>query len=359
MTVTPAQIIRPEIRALSAYHVPPSEGMVKLDAMENPYGLPADMRAEIARLAGESAVNRYPDPTATALKRRLAQVMNVPDSLELLLGNGSDEIIQMLALAVARPDAVVLGVEPSFVMFRMIATIAGLRYVGVPLTPDFQLNVDRILDAIEEHRPALAFIAYPNNPTGNLFDADDIVRIVQACPGLMVVDEAYHAFAGKSFLPRAQEYPNLVVMRTLSKLGLAGLRLGMLIGASAWLSELEKLRLPYNVNALTQRIAEYALSRTDVLDEQARAICAERSRLIGRLDALPGVQPFASDANFVLFRVKGAGEVFEALKARRVLIKNVSAAHPMLHDCLRVTVGTPEENECFVSALAAGVQVAA
>ena len=205
--------------------------------------------------------------------------MSVPDGMDLLLGNGSDELIQILALAVNRPGAVLMSVEPSFVMFRMVATYTGIRYVGVPLAPDFSLDAQRLLAAVREHSPALTFIAYPNNPTGNLFDADAIRALIEASPGLVVVDEAYHAFAGKSFLPELARYPNLVIMRTLSKLGLAGLRLGLLIGRPEWLSELDKLRLPYNVNVLTQRIAARVLERPDVLDEQAAAIRAERGEV--------------------------------------------------------------------------------
>jgi histidinol-phosphate aminotransferase len=187
--------------------------------------------------------------------------MPIPDGMELLLGNGSDELIQILALAVNRPAAVLLGVEPSFVMFRMVAASTGIRYVGIPLTPQFSLDVERLRVAMREHQPALTFIAYPNNPTGNLFDVEAIRAMIEASPGLVVVDEAYHAFAGRSFLPELGRYSNLLVMRTLSKLGLAGLRLGMLIGRPEWLSELDKLRLPYNVNVLTQQIAACVLQR--------------------------------------------------------------------------------------------------
>ncbi len=359
MSVTPAQIIRDEIRALSAYHVPDSAGMVKLDAMENPYLLPPDMQAEIGRLAAGAALNRYPDPGCAALKQRLRQVMAIPPEMDLLLGNGSDELIQVLALAVARPGAVLLGVEPSFVMFRMIAGFAGMRYVGVPLNGNFDLDVDALLEALRIHRPALTFIAYPNNPTGNLFDAQALQQVIDAAPGLVVVDEAYHAFAGKTFVPQLARCSNLLVMRTLSKLGLAGLRLGLLIGRAEWLNELDKLRLPYNVNVLSQRIAEYVLGRSDVLDAQAAAIRAERTRLLAQLSELGGVHPFPRDANFVLFRVPSASAVFAALKARGVLIKNLSGGHPALADCLRVTVGAPEENDRFLEALKASLQRAA
>jgi histidinol-phosphate aminotransferase len=252
MAKPPEQIIRDDIRALSAYHVPDPAGLVKLDAMENPYGLPAELCAAIGKRAAAAALNRYPDPAARELKARLRAIMQIPSGMDLVLGNGSDELIQMLALAVAKPGAVMLGVEPSFVMFRMIAGFAGLRFAGVPLTKDFALDEAAMLEAIRAQQPALIFIAYPNNPTGNLFDANVIARVIAAAPGIVVVDEAYHAFAGASFMPRLAEFPNLLVMRTLSKLGLAGLRLGLLAGRAEWLHHVDKLRLPYNVNVLTQ-----------------------------------------------------------------------------------------------------------
>lgn len=351
MSKTPKDIIRDEIRALAAYHVQDATGMVKLDAMENPYPLPPALAAEVAALVASAPVNRYPDPRSPALKARLREAMQIPAGMDIVLGNGSDELIQMLALAVAKPGATILGVEPSFVMFRMIATFCGLRYTGVPLKPDFSLDTEAVLAAIAKEQPALTFLAYPNNPTGNLFDAAALERIVAAAPGLVVVDEAYTAFASRSFLPQLAVHPHLLIMRTLSKLGLAGLRLGLLAGRPEWTRELEKVRLPYNVNVLTQLVAEKVLSNAAALTAQAQTIVAERARLAASLAETQGVSVYPSDANFILFRVPRAKQVFEALKARRVLVKNLDGSHPLLADCLRVTVGTPQENEAFIGAL--------
>jgi histidinol-phosphate aminotransferase len=355
MPSSPDQIIRPEILALSAYHVPPSKDMVKLDAMENPYSLPPGLRDEIARLAGEAAINRYPDASAASLKDALRKTLAVPDGMDIVLGNGSDEIIQLIALAAARPEAAVMSVEPAFVMFRMIATFARMKYVGVPLKADFTLDIDAMLDAIARYQPAVIFIAYPNNPTGNLFDAAAILRIIEAAPGLVVVDEAYHAFAGASFMDRLAQYPNLLLMRTLSKLGLAGLRLGMLVGRKQWLTHFEKLRLPYNIGVITQSIAERVLQHHEILLRQADAIRAERAVMIEQLLAIGGIHAFPTDANFILFRVNEATQVFERLKQRGVLIKNLNGSHPLLKNCLRVTVGTPGENACFLDMLKASL----
>ena len=349
-----AQWVRPEIRALSAYHVPDASGLIKLDAMENPYAWPDTLRAEWAELARTLDVNRYPNPQAPALKEQLRATMRIPAGAEILLGNGSDEIIQTIALALAGPGRTVLSVEPGFVMYRMIAVFAGMQYRGVPLrADDFGLDLPALREAIARHRPAVVFIAQPNNPTGNLFDEAALVEIIEASPGLVVVDEAYAPFTDGSLLQRVGAWPNLLVMRTVSKMGLAGLRLGYLAGPPAWLRELDKVRLPYNINVLTQRAAELALRHKAVLDGQTQAIRAERTRLQAALAGIDGVTPFPSEANFILLRVPGgrAKAVFDGLRESGVLVKNLHGAHPLVADCLRVTVGTPDENDAFVAAL--------
>lgn len=352
--MTPDQLIRPEILALSAYHVADASGLVKLDAMENPYRLPEALRGQLGALLGDAAINRYPDPQAPGVQQALRAAFGIGPEYDLLLGNGSDELIQILAMALAKPGATLLAVEPSFVMYRMIAGFAGLRYVGVPLKADFSLDEAAMLEAVEREEPALTFLAYPNNPTGNAFDRGAVERIIAASPGLVVVDEAYHAFAGGlSFLDALARFDNLVLMRTVSKLGLAGLRLGYMVGKPAWIGEFDKVRLPYNVNVLTQVAARHALEHVEVLEAQAATLVSERGKLFQALAALPGVQAFESQANFILFRVARAIKVFAGLKARGVLIKCLDGGHPLLNDCLRVTVGAPEENEAFLTALAA------
>ena len=349
--VTPENLVRQEILALNAYHVPPASGMVKLDAMENPYLVPQQLRSEIAQVVAEAEINRYPDPSAHHLKASIRKVTNLPAGMEILLGNGSDEIIQLLALAVAKPDAVLLSVEPSFVMYKMIAAFVGMKYVGVPLAEDFSLDLQATLNAIKREQPALVFLSYPNNPTGNMFNADAIKQIIQATPGLVVVDEAYYAFASDSFIPYLSDYNNLLVMRTFSKLGMAGLRMGFLAGATAWLEQLEKLRLPYNVGVLPQLVARKLLEHHEVLLAQAESIKLERTKLLGSLKALKGVRAYPSEANFILFKVPQATQVFEGLKQHGVLIKNLNGGHPALKDCLRVTVGTADENQKFIATL--------
>jgi histidinol-phosphate aminotransferase len=249
-------------------------------------------------------------------------------------------------------------------MYRMIALFAGLDYVGVPLNADdFALDLDTTLAAIETHRPALTFIAYPNNPTGNLFAADAIEQIIAASPGLVIVDEAYAPFTDASFLPRLGDWPNLLVMRTVSKMGLAGLRLGYLAGPPAWIAQFDKVRLPYNVNVLSQASAVFALRHRAVLDQQSQAIRSERERLAAaliELDAGRGrLTVYPSAANFILVRAEPgrAGPLFDGLLERGILIKKLDGSHPLLADCLRLTVGLPEENAKLLDALAAMIGI--
>ena len=355
MNKSPKDIVREEVLALTAYHVGEAAGMVKLDAMENPYALPQELRREIAELVAGAALNRYPNPQAPELKTQLRQAMAIPEAFDILIGNGSDEIIHIIIQALARPGAVVLAPEPTFVMYSMYALVNRMRYVGVPLAADFTLDCARMLAAIEEHQPALTFIAYPNNPTGNLFPEADVLRILKAAPGLVVLDEAYHAFAQQSFMGRLAEHPNLVVMRTLSKIGMAGLRLGYATGSPVWMRELDKVRPPYNVNVLTQLVSERLLAHAGVLAEQAAAILGERARVKAELERVPGVTAFPSDANFLLVRVPDAGRVYAGMKARGVLVKNLHGGHPLLAQCLRITVGTAEENIQCLAALRASL----
>ena len=347
--------VRPEIRALSAYHVPDSADTIKLDAMENPYQWPEDLTNEWLDVIRDVELNRYPDPSARVLKEHLRVSMDVPNESEILLGNGSDELIQMIMMAMSGKDAAgknhsVLSVEPGFVMYKMIATFMDMPYIGIPLKEDFSIDEAELLTAIKEHQPAVIFLAYPNNPTSNLFDEKIIRNIINAAPGVVVLDEAYHAFAEKSFMPMLNEYDNLLVMRTVSKMGLAGLRLGLLAGKAEWLNEFDKVRLPYNINILTQASAEFAIKNRHVLDQQTQQICVDREYLFKELSQIKNITAYPSQANFILVRVQDgqADRIFNSLKEQGVLIKNLNPAGGLLKDCLRITVGTVEENKSFL-----------
>jgi histidinol-phosphate aminotransferase len=346
-----AATIRADVRALTHYSVPHAQGWIKLDAMENPYALPDVVRDALSAALAAVPINRYPDAAALACRLALRKSLGLDERFGIVVGNGSDELIQIITTAVATPGAVVLAPEPSFVMYRRNAIAAHARHVGVPLQADFRLDLEAMLRAIERERPALVWLAYPNNPTGNLFDVADVERIVRATPGLVAIDEAYYAFADASFLPRVLEFPNIVVVRTVSKIGMAGLRLGYALGHPDWIDEFEKIRPPYNVNSLTQAALPVLLAHADAFAQQALAIRRERHRVDRALAAFPGVCTFATQTNFVLARVPDASAWFATLRDARIVVKNLDGWHPLLAGCLRITVGTPAENDALLGAL--------
>lgn len=348
-----SRLVSPAVRALSAYAVPEHPGVIKLDAMENPHVLPPELRAQWLSRLEDTALNRYPDPRAARLIESFRAAFGVDARLAVLPGNGSDELIQLLVLALGGADAVIMAPTPGFVMYEHIARAAGRRFVGVPLARDFALDAAAMVAAMREHDPALVFLARPNNPTGNLFDERAIEAVCRAARGLVVLDEAYHAFSGTDGLPLVSRYDHVVVLRTLSKMGLAGLRIGFLIGKPGWIAEFEKLRLPYNLNALSQTSGGFFLEHRVVFDRQARRIVGERERLAAVLAGLPGVTVWPSAANFLLFRtgLLDATRVFMELLRRGILIKNLHKPGTLLENCLRVTVGTEQENDAFLRAL--------
>lgn len=354
--------IRPEILSMGAYHVADASGLIKLDAMENPYTLPDDLKAQLAQELAQLALNRYPIPTYTALKDELRRYAQIPTDKDIILGNGSDELIAMLSQAIAKKDAqlsdavTVLAPAPSFVMYKLSGVLNHLNVVEIPLNADdFSLDVAAFVAAIEQHQPALVYLPFPNNPTGNLFDESGMRRVIAAArDSIVVVDEAYQPFAQTTWMSALGEFDRLLVMRTVSKLGLAGIRLGYMVGSAALISELDKVRPPYNVNVLTETVATFVLRHADILDEQAAAIRAERANVCAALAQLSGVRVFDTAANFVLVRLPEsvtADEVFAGMKARGVLVKNMSAAHPLLRNCLRITISTPQENAAMLAAL--------
>jgi histidinol-phosphate aminotransferase len=349
------KLVRPEIRALAAYHVPEANDLIKLDAMENPWPWSDAMRDAWLAAIRPAAINRYPDPAARELKASMRRVMEVPDAAAVILGNGSDELIQMIIQTVAAPGRVVLAPEPTFVMYRQIAIIAGMEYVAVPLLDDFALDRDVLLAAVAAHDPALIFLAYPNNPTGNLFDAELLRTLLSRAAGLVIIDEAYAPFTDASFMSCIEDYDNLLVLRTVSKMGLAGLRLGLLAGPPAWLEQIDKTRLPYNLSVINQLTGCFALEHQDTLLAQARDIRRQRAQLMAGLQRLPSLTVYPSEANFILFRTPPgrASGIFNGLREAGILIKNLDGSLPSLRDCLRVTVGTPDENATFLDVLKA------
>ncbi|MBS0001555.1 MAG: histidinol-phosphate transaminase [Thioalkalivibrio sp.] len=354
----PSELMRPEVLERAAYAVADAAGLIKLDAMENPFPWPGELEAAWLEALRGVELNRYPDPGGREITAALRAAHGVPEEAGCLLGNGSDELIQILITAVQGSGRPVVSPVPTFVMYEVLARAAGVPFVGVPLASDFDLDLPALLHVLERERPALLFLAFPNNPTGRLYDPGMVAELVAANPGVTVIDEAYAPFASHSFLPRAGTPPGLMVMRTLSKLGLAGLRLGYLAASAEWIDALDRLRLPYNVNTLTQRSILFALEHNGRLEQQAGLLRQERTRIAAALGALPGVRRVVpSEANFILFEVaSGRGRAaFESLLASGILIKDVGRSGGVLADHLRVTVGAPAENDAFLAALASAL----
>lgn len=349
-------VFRPDVLAMHAYHVQDAAGYIKLDAMENPFTLPAELQAELGQRLGRVALNRYPGTRINDLHAALRHYAKVPADQGLVLGNGSDELISLLSVACAKPGAVALAPLPGFVMYEAFAKQTGMRFVGVPLTADFELDTPAMLAAIREHKPAITYIAYPNNPTANLWDDAAIEQIIDAVAangeGLVVMDEAYQPFASKSYLDRLTRHPHVLLMRTLSKFGLAGVRLGYMMGRKDLIEQVEKVRPPYNISVLNTEAALFALEHAEEFARQAEVIKSERERVLAALAQMPGAKAYPSQANMILVRVNDAAAVFAELKTRGILIKNVSGLHRLLANCVRLTVGLPSENDALMSALA-------
>lgn len=351
------RLVRPDVLAMHTYAVQDGRGMFKMDAMENPHRLPLHLQEQLGQRLGALAFNRYPGERIEELRDALAAHAQIPPSFGIMLGNGSDELIALLALACDVPGACILAPEPGFVMYRLNAQLQGLKFVGVPLNADFELDEGAMLGAVALHRPSIIYLAYPNNPTANLWNEGVIDKIIAAAPGLVVIDEAYQPFAGTSFMGRIARYEHVLLMRTMSKFGLAGVRIGYLVGPQALVGEIDKVRPPYNISVLNAECGLFALEHAEVFAAQASDIVAQRERLLSDLRGIAGLQVYPSDANMILLRVLDgpsptrANAVFQRMKDRKVLVKNVSTMHPLLSNCLRLTVGTAEENSAMLAAL--------
>ncbi len=345
--------IRDEIRAADAYRPSALDVGIKLDAMESPYGFSKDLRIEWLLQLSDCDLNRYPDKQ-DKLRERLVSHFKLPSDCALLMGNGSDELLQIVAMSVS--GHCLLSVTPDFSMYPIIARNCGLRHVGVPLADGFSLDAQAALAAIEKHRPAAVWLSCPNNPTGKVWDERQLMRIIRHAPGMVLIDEAYAAYSDSSYLDRLAEFDNLLIMRTFSKVGLAGLRFGVLLGRKELIAELDKLRLPYNINALTQSSMRFALEHMAHLNDAAEIVKEERKRLYRGLIKTQGVIPIESRANFILMKFPtNATKIYRKLCEHDILAKHFPN-DPALREYLRVTVGTPEENDIFIDTLAAVIQ---
>lgn len=336
-----ASLVKPHVQSLRAYEAVEIPCRVKLDANESPYS-----QFTVKRILQK--INRYPDPEAKALRKFLAKEFKVKPE-NILHGNGSDELIYYLITTFGGP---VLYPVPTFSMYGIISQALGEKKIEVPLDKNFDLDIERILKAIKKHKPKLIFLSSPNNPTGNSFSADRILKILSLVTrhlSLVVIDEAYQAFSSKkSFLPSLKKYKNLVILKTLSKIGLAGLRVGFMISDSEIIKEVNKVRLPFNVNSISQAGAVEALKDRRLLQSCIKSIVSERKRLLNEMKKIGNIKPYPSDANFILFKVVNSDKIYKGLLKKGVLLRNMKG---VIDGCLRVTVGTPEENTIFLKTL--------
>ena len=343
------QWLRTDIRNINAYHVPSAKNMLKMDAMESPFGVPEELKDEFLEYISHSEVNRYPDANAKELQATLRSLMDIPKDFGVLLGNGSDELIQLLSLACSSGD-LIMSFEPSFVMYELVSKFAQLNYHGMPLDENFEIDLNSTLLAIKSKKPKLIFIAYPNNPTGNSFDYDVIREIIESTDALVVLDEAYYAYSEKSFLAEIKNFSNLVVLRTISKIGFAGLRLGLLVGSQETIEQLNKLRLPYNINILTQASANFLLKDRQRIVSNAKIIINERRRLYDELSLIPGLTVYPSQANFLLVKAENAKILLKSLKDSGILIKGF-AISTQLENFIRISVGEAKENNVLLECI--------
>lgn len=344
--------IKPAVRELRAYSLSPHRASVKINQNENPWDIPENVKAETLRRLNERRWSRYPEFVATSLQETLAEFFSWKTD-GVIAGNGSNELIQALLMVSVEPGKYVLISEPTFALYRQVTTVLGGQVISVPLSTTFEFDVSALLKAIQENKPEVVILCSPNNPTGSSIADGDLRRLLQAASGLVVIDEAYHEFAAHSVVPLLNDFPNLVVLRTFSKaMGLAGMRIGYLLAAPELVTEIRKALLPYNLNVFSQTVAEVAVEMYESeLKPRVKAIITERERLFAQLNAIQGLEPVASQANFMIVRTTVEPvRLFEELLARDILVRDVSG-YPMLKDYFRFNVGTPRENDQLIKAL--------
>ncbi|PIE45202.1 MAG: histidinol-phosphate transaminase [Gammaproteobacteria bacterium] len=345
-------IFTDKVNSMKPYHVPNSSGMVKLDAMESPYQLPNEMRQALGTMLSLININRYPNSCSTSLVAKIKQRFDIPDDLGVILGNGSDELIQMILMATMRSGATVMSPVPTFVMYQHMAEILGMHYIGVDLRADFSIDEDAFLAAVNQHQPSVIFLAYPNNPTGVLLDKHFVRKVIETAPGLVILDEAYTAYACDTAMDLLAQYKNAVMIRTLSKIGLAGIRLGYLVAQPDVAAQFDKVRMPYNINLLTQGTARFMLDQMGYIDHCVKRIMKEKAALYQWLGKRKGITVYPSETNFLLVRVNDADAVFTQLRDKhKILVKNLHGYHPILDNVLRITVGRKKENAKLRDAL--------
>lgn len=344
------ELVRNKIKGLKTYQVENMDAGTKLHANENPYPPSPKLLKKIFQRLDKLELNRYPDPDCRNLKQAIANTTGtLPE--QIIIGNGSDELIQYLMQVLCDEGDTISFPDPTFAMYGITAQCLGLNPVSFPLNDSWDFEALSALKVLAEHKARIVFISYPNNPTGNCFSGQEIQQVIEQFEGIVVLDEAYQDFSGKSFLNQMEKHNNLVILRSLSKIGLAGLRIGYGIFPAMLAEQVNKVRLPYNSNSISQWVATELLNDFSHVKNQIHSIVEERNRLMDELSKLPAITVYPSNSNFILFQAPEGGEkLFNNLKKNGTLLRNLNS-HPRLKNCLRVTIGTKQENDQFLDQL--------
>jgi histidinol-phosphate aminotransferase len=342
-----ANLVRPNVKSLKAYHVDNHDCKIKLHANENPFQLPSEILDLISYSFKDFQFNRYPDPACKSLRETISKITDIP-AQNLVVGNGSDELLQLILQVFCEPGDGVAFPDPSFAMYSILAKSMDLKPVPFSLNDQWDFKAESFLDLAEKTKTKVVFFSYPNNPTGNCFSAVEIEKALNNFKGIVVLDEAYFDFAQKTFKNHLETNNNLILLRSLSKIGLAALRVGFAAAPPLIIEELNKIRLPYNSNSVSQMVAQEALNQFHLIQKQIDLIIQERNHLFNELSKIKEIEAFPSDSNFLLFKTsQNSSELFQKLAQNDILLRDLSS-HPRLKNCLRVTIGTPEENSNFL-----------
>jgi histidinol-phosphate aminotransferase len=343
-------LVNKKIFEQKGYVAPEFTGSIKMDANENPFSLQEPLKKKLLETMGKIALNRYPEAGAPDLRKRFARLYGVENDM-IMLGNGSDELIQILCMTLHGKIKGVLVPVPTFAMYKIISENTGNAVIEVPLDKNYDLYLDAMIGEIKAVFHAIIYLSYPNSPTGNCFSKEKIEALIKKSPGIVVVDEAYAGFSCDSLMPLLNKYDNLVILKTLSKLGLAAMRLGFLIGNRDLIAQLDKVRLPYNVNSFSQTAAGFFLDNKLEFDWQVTEIVKEREILFTALNNIPGIKPYPSQANFIFFSCAfDANRIYNHLANQGIIVKHFNNSS-LIANCFRVTVGNPKENAAFLKAL--------
>jgi histidinol-phosphate aminotransferase len=343
-------LINQNIRALKAYHLEPEETQIKLNQNENPFDWPLPIKEEIARFCIDRPWNRYPPFIPETLKAAIAEYAGV-EAGSVIVGNGSNEMLLVLMLSLVNRDSTVITCVPTFSVYRLLTDGLGAAPAVVPLDAQLNYDVPKICNAVLMNPHATLVLCSPNNPTGTALTEEEIRKILGMHKGFLILDQAYVEFGGYNAVPLLKVYPNLIITRTFSKaFAGAGLRLGYLLGTPEIVREMSKIKLPYNINFFSEHVAQVLLRNRALLADGLATIRKERDRLLADLMAFPFDNVYPSDANFICVRYSEKARLFEAIKKAGILLRDVSS-YPLLENCLRISVGSPQENEALIDAL--------